>query len=531
MRSTKGVTTRTTTTQRARRFVNRVVDWLERVGNTLPDPFTLFLLLFAFVAVVSSVMAAFDVSAQIPGSDELTRVRGLFTAEGLTWLSTTWVENFVNFPPFGVVLTLLLAVGVAQHTGLFSAAVRRAFGRAPRWLLPYLVGLVSVAGSVMGDAAVIVLPVLSCLVFKAVGRHPVAGLIGSFATTLTTIGVSPFVTSYDALVAGITNAAAEPIGGTVVTPVSNYFLMAPVAIVIGLLAGLVIDKVLEPGLIRRRVRAEPVERAQRAAVADEVDIATDLELGETQRRGLWWAGGTLLATAAAVLALTVPPGAPMRNADGGYLPESPLLDSVVFLVFVGILLPALVYGIATKLITGGADIARMMGNAVKEVSTFVVVVFVLAQFLALFTWTQLPVWLAVRGAELLESANLTGFIALIAFIVLAAFVNLFIGSGSAQWTLFAGVFVPMLALLGFEPGFIQAAFRIGDGTTNALSPLNPYLVVLLSYLRSYEPGAGIGTVIARSVPFAVLFFFAWIAIFAVFYFGGVPVGPGMSSHL
>ncbi|WP_205856134.1 AbgT family transporter, partial [Phytoactinopolyspora endophytica] len=211
--------------------------------------------------------------------------------------------------------------------------------------------------------------------------------------------------------------------------------------------------------------------------------------------------------------------------------SSPLLDSVVFLVFLALVVPAIVYGMRVRTVTGGSSIAAMMSGAVKDVSGFVVVAFVMSQFLALFNWSGLSSWLAVTGADLLERASFTGFGAIVAFVLLAALINVFVISGSAQWALFAAVFVPMFALLGYEPGFVQAAFRIGDSSTNGLSPLNPYMVIILGFLRAYEPKAGLGTVISRALPFGLVFLVLWIAVLAVFFFTGTPVGPGMDSHL
>lgn len=518
---------------RARRITDRFVDVIERAGNKLPEPFALFILLFVAIAVISTVLAAIGVSTRVPGADADTVIKGLFSAEGLTWLTTSWVDNFVGFPPFGVVLTLLMAVGIAQRSGMLTAVIRRTFGRSPRWLLPYVVGFVAVSASFMSDASIIVVPPLAALVFKAAGRHPVAGLLGAYATATAAWSVNPFVTSTDALLSGITSSAAAtlPDAGTAVTPVSNYFLIASMSIVLTLVSGLLIDRVVEPALNRRRVPREALADAENHAAEDRPDLRMDPTLTTVERRGLRWSGIALLATAAAVLALTLPPGAPMRGDGGGYLPSSPLLDSVVFLVFLALVTPGVVFGLVTKAITCSADVARMIGGAIKDMSGFVVVVFVLAQFMALFKWSGLSAWLAVTGANLLERANFTGFAAIVAFIVLAGAVNIFIGSGSAQWTLFAAIFVPMFALLGYEPGFIQAAFRIGDSTTNAISPLSPYIVVILGFLRAYEPKAGLGTVIARAFPFTVVFFLIWTAFLALFYFTGIPVGPGMGSHI
>ncbi|WP_017623498.1 AbgT family transporter [Nocardiopsis chromatogenes] len=517
----------------------RVLDSVERAGNRLPEPFLLFLLLFLAVGAASALMAALGTTVDVPdGGTE--PVRSLFSAEGLAWFTTTLVDNFIGFPPLGVVLTVLLGVGVAQRSGLLTALVRRAFGRAPRWLLPYVVGIIGVSANIMSDASMILVPSLAALVFAAAGRHPVAGLLGGFAAATAGFSVGPFITGTDALLSGITTAAAEPVAEQTapVTVVSNYFISLSCAVLLAGVAGLLIDKVLEPALERRGVPRTPVAGAPGAGhgggddgEGERADQRMDPELSPVERRGLLWAGAALVALAAAVLTVVLPPDAPLRGEGGAFLPESPLLDSVVFLVFLALVVPGVVYGAVTREITGGGDVARMMGAAVKDMAGFIVVAFVLAQFLALFNWSRVSDWIAVTGAATLEGWNFTGFGALIAFTVLACLINIFVISGSAQWAVFAAVFVPLFALLGYEPGFVQAMFRVGDSSTNAISPLNPYMVVVLGLLRAYEPKAGLGTVIARCLPFSLTFLVLWTAVLALFYFTGTPVGPGMEARI
>ncbi|MEU3019667.1 AbgT family transporter [Nocardiopsis sp. NPDC007018] len=518
-------------------LLTRGLDTIERLGNKIPDPFVLFLLLFAVVAVASSVLSAMGATYEVPGSEEgVQPIRGFFTAGGLTWFTTHLVPNFIGFPPLGVVLTILLGVGIAQRTGLLNTLVRRAFGGAPKWMLPYVAALVAVSGSIMSDAAMVVIPPLAAMVFKAAGRHPVAGLLGSFAAAMAAFSCSPFITSTDALLSGITNTAAasvESLGTTHVSPISNHFLTFTIAVVLSAVAGLLIDRVLEPALERRGVSRE--QTGADAAVSgegeDRPDLKMDSELTASERAGLRWAGISLVTTVIAVLAVTLPAGSPMRNEDGVFLPTSPLLGSVVFLVFLTLAVPGVAYGVSTRAIRGGADVARMMGHTVKEMSGFIVLAFVMAQFLELFNWTGLSTWIAIKGAQTLEATGFTGFGAILCFVLLAWLINFLIISGSAQWALFAVVFVPMFALLGYEPGFVQAAYRIGDSTSSVLSPLNPYVIIVLGFLKSYEPRAGIGTVIARCLPFSLVFLVMWVAVFAVFYFGGLPIGPGMYARL
>ena len=510
-----------------RRLTDRFLNGVERVGNKLPEPFTLFLVLFGITAVVSTAMAWANVTVQVPGATEVTQIRGLFTAEGLTWLTENLGPNYLGFPPLVTVLPILLAVGVAEKSGLLAAMIRRAFGSAPRWALPYAVGVVGVLGSIMSDAAFVVIPPLAALVFKAAGRHPVAGLLGGFAAAGAGYSTNLLVTSLDALFAGITTAVTEtlPNPGSPVTPVSNYFFNVASALTLMVIAGFVIDKILEPRLNRQGVPRNEVTDDDGGAPAT-ADSNLRAELDSRETTALRWAmiAGVALAVVIAV-AVTLP-GSPWRNEEGGYLPRSPLLSSIVFIVFTMFVVPGLVYGKIVGTIATGKDVPRVMGQAIRDMAGFLVLAFILGQFIALFNWSGIGQWIAVAGATGLETIGLTGYPAVLGFIVLASLLNLFIISGSAMWTLMAAVFVPLFVLLGYEPAFIQGAFRVGDSATQVITPLNPYMIVLLAMLRKYEPDAGLGTLIARMLPFVIPFWLAWAGILSIFYFFEIPMGPG-----
>ena len=515
-------------------FLDRFLNGVEWLGNKLPEPFTLFLILFLITGVLSTIMAWQNVSVQVPGSDEITEIKGLFTGEGMVWLTTTMAENYIGFPPLLTVLPILLGVGVAERSGMLSALIRKLFGTAPKWVLPYAVGVVGVTASVMADAAWVVVPPLAAMVFKAAGRHPVAGLLGGFAAVGAGYSTALVPTSLDALFAGITNAVMTTLpdmGATEVNVLSNYWFNIAGAIVLGLLAGFIIDRVLEPRMWRQDVPTEETtnEDEDQSARGDRDEDGQELsvELSSAENKGLVWSLISIVVVTALILLAALPAGSPWRNEEGGFLPSSPLLDSIVFIVFIYFLVAGIVYGVIVGSIKSVADMVTMMGEAMKDMISFLVLAFILGQFVALFSWTGIGTWTAVQGASFLESIGLTGFPAILAFIVLASLLNLLIISGSGMWTLMAAVFVPMFALLGYEPAFIQAAFRVGDSATQVITPLNPFMILIIGMLRRYEPKAGLGTVMSRMVPFVVPFWVAWTLLLALWFYVDLPLGPGV----
>lgn len=519
-------------TSKLSKWSDKFLNGVETLGNKLPTPFTLFLILFLITALASSIMAWMNVSVIVPGSDEELFVKGLFTGEGLTWLTTNLGANYIGFPPLLTVLPILLAVGVAERSGMLAALIRKLFGSAKKIVLPYAVGVIGVTASIMADAAFVVVPPLAAMVFKAAGRHPVAGLLGSFAAVGAGYSTAIVPTSLDALFAGITNAVMETLPGiatTEVNPVSNYYFNIASSIVLGLLCGFLIDKVLEPRMWRQKIATEYAESIEPTSAADDEEISATLTAQEN--RALTISMWTTLATAIIVLVVVLIPGSPWRNEDGGFLPTSPLLSSVVFIVFLFFMVMGLAYGMVVGTIKNMDDVVNMMGEAIKDMIGFLVLAFILGQFVALFNWTGIGTWTAVQGAAGLEAIGLTGFPAIIAFIILTSCLNLLIISGSAMWTLMAAVFVPMFALLGYEPSFIQAAFRVGDSATQVITPLNPYMIVILGLLRRYEPDAGLGTLMSRLIPFVIPFWLAWATLLAIWFYADLPLGPGSAIFL
>lgn len=521
-------------------LLDRALGLIERGGNRLPHPFFLFTALFALLAVVSTVLVAAGTTVTVPGSDKVLEIRGLLTGEGIQWLLANVIPNFTGFPSLGTVLLMMMAVGVAERTGLLEAAVRISIARAPKWLLPYAVAFVACQAHLMSDIAMIVIPPLAALAFKVAGRNPVAGLIGAFASVCAGYAAGFTIGALDALYVGITEkgAAVLPeVAGVETHILINYFFTATASVILALLGGFLTSRVLEPRLPRPTgdgvtdPDAEP--EATRAGEA-EADTAQASEVSTTvtprEKRGLLLALLAVAVYGAAVLTGWLLPGSPLRG-EGGALVPSPVLDGVVPILFVAFLLAGVVYGVCVRTLKGADDIPKIMAQSVTGMSGYIVLIFMISQVIGLFEWSNVGTLLAVKSAALLKTAGLTGFTGILLFVLLVCLLNLFITSGSALWSLMAPVFVPTFMLLGLEPAVTQAAFRIGDSATQMITPMNPYLFLALALLRRYEPNAQLGTLLSRLAVFTVPFLAAWLAVLGIFYLADLPLGPGSGIHL
>ena len=499
-----------------RGVVARSLDGVERVGNKLPSPFILFVLLALGVIVLSWFVSLFGVTVEDPESGEEVAIRSLISGAGLQYILTSMLDNFVNFPPLGLVLGIMLGIGLAQQVGVLETAMKRTILSAPASVVTFAIIVTGICGNIASDAAFIIVPPLAALVFLSLDRHPLAGMAAGFAAVGAGFTANVFIAGTDALLSGIaTEAAAIVNDEVVVSPVSNWYFMSFSVLMLMIVGVLVTERVVEPRLGEYQGDSEDRELE---------------EITPEENRGLRNAVIAGVAYVALLVAAVLPSGSPLRNEDGGLVP-SPLLDGIVPIILLFFITVAVVYGVTVGKITTAGDVPRFMGEAMKGLTGFIVLIFAAAQFIAYFEWTKLGIWIAVNGAQLLESLNLTGVFGLLGFSILTAFLNLIVFSGSAQWALEAPIFVPLFMLLDINPAYTQVAFRIADSSTNIITPLNPYVPMVLAFMRQYDEDAGFGTLFSLMLPYTVLFYACWVVLFLVWYFLGLPVGPGEYFNL
>lgn len=495
-----------------------VLGWIERWGNRLPHPFWIFVYLTAALAVFSACGAAGGLAATHPLTGASEPVRSLLSRAGVDWLLGHALENVAQFRPLSLVLVMLVGIALAERTGLLAGTIRRLLTRAPRAWVPAAVVFFAILGNVASDVSYLILPPLGAAVFLAADRSPLAGFCAALAGTGAGYTANLLVTGTDIITAGITTQAAQVVRpGLIVSPLGNwYFMIASVGLLT--LAGTwLTTRWFEPRL------SAPVTADAVATPETSVDLAN---LTPALRR----AGLAVLAYAVVLVAVTLPDDGWLHAAPGQDFEHSPFMRGIVPLLSLGFAVAGTVFGVTTGVIRQAADVPRLIGEAIKEMAGFFVVAVAVAQFLAAFQWTNTGLWLAVEGAHLARSLHLTGLPLLLALTGITAVLSLFVAGSSALWALLAPVFVPLGLLLGFHPAVPQVAFRIAESSTNTITPLTTYLVVLLPQLQRLRPGAGLGTLIGFMLPYSLLFLALWILLLAAWYGLGWPLGPGVPIH-
>lgn len=511
-----------------------ILGWIERVGNRLPDPVGIFIIGIFVVFVLSqiAVTAGWEVEQMLPrvavedgelevtewyATGEVFTARSLLTGEGLYWQLRTLVENFINFPPLGVVLVAMLGIGLADKTGLLRALLRSILFITPGRLLTPSMIFLGILSSMTLDAGYLLLIPLAGPIYMSFGRSPIAGIAAVFAGVSAGFNANLFLTSLDPLLAGFTETAARTIDSAYrVNPAANlYFMMVSTGVIT--LAGWAVSHwIVEPRLARSGIETGSNPGDNAIAIG-----SGPLEAGE--RRALGIAVVVFVVFFALCLFMALVPGMPLHGPGEG--PFDRWVDAIVPLIFFGALFPGLAYGITWGTLRSNRDFARMLTETIATMAPIIVLAFFAAQFIEGFRYSGLDIMLATAGGQFLGQAELPRGVLIIAFIGFIMFFNLFIGSMSAKYAMLAPIFVPMLMVVGISPELTQVAYRIGDSVTNIITPLMPYLVIVLVFIRAYAPKAGLGTIISTMIPYSIVFSIVWCILLLGWMWLGWPLGP------
>lgn len=519
-----------------------LLGWIERVGNRLPEPWLLFVIGLVIVLIVSQIGAwqGWSVTAkQLAGGKTVTTTLqpiGLLTADGAYWVFSNMIVNMLRFPPLGVVLVGMLAVGVAEKTGLIAALLKVMLKVTPRALLTPATVFVGVMSSLGSDAGYVVLPPLAAAMFLAVGRSPIVGVAAVFAGIAGGFGANLAICGSDAILASLTTAAAQFVDSSYVVPATSnwWFSIAATFLVTGVGWGIT-AWVVEP-----RFRNRPPDQG---GPPNEPEVPSNPSgsefhtLDPTERRGLFWAATAMAITLAIVCAHIFIPGMPLygtgaQPAISGPTTTGPRwVGSIVPILFVVFIVPGLVYGIVTRQIRSDKDVGRIMADSMATLAPVIVLAFFAAQFIEAFRYSNLGPMLATVGGQWISQQNLPKGLLLLVFILFVGALDLLVSSMSAKYAFVAPVFVPMFMTgAGISPELTQAAYRLADSCTNVITPVNAYLVIILAVMRRYVPTAGIGTLMALMLPYCIAILVSWVALLQLWIWLDVPLGPGGPLH-
>lgn len=513
-------------------FFNRFIAAAERIGNFLPHPFTVFVILIGVVVVLSVLLSWLGVMVSYPtfdpetGEEVLNTIRVLSLAQKSVIQDTmqSFVNIYATFTPVGFVIIMILGVSVAEQTGFFSAVIRTIVQRTPPYLITFIIALVGICANVASDAGIIVTPTLGGAIFLALNRHPVAGVCAGYVAAYGAFSANIFPAGTDVVLAGITQSAASHFAvDAVVHPLMDWYCMMGSSVVLATVVTVITEKVIVPYLGDYTPPGDFVAQTPE-----------DFHLEPEEKRGLKAAAVATFLFFLVLLFLTVPQGALLRNDEGELLPRSPLISGIIFILFVYFVVVGIAYGMASRKLQSEKDVPRMMQRGLAGVASFLVVCLPASLFIHLFQESNMTAVIAVEGADLIRNLQVGMIPTILMFAVFCALLNIFITSGFTKWLILAPVFIPLFYQLDVSPATTQMAYRIGDSTTNIISPVSAYLPFLLGLLEKYkEEGqeVGIGSAMALMIPYSMTLSVVWIGYLAVWLLLGLDPGPGVTLFL
>ncbi|MFW5951241.1 MAG: AbgT family transporter [Gemmatimonadota bacterium] len=498
----------------AQSWMDRALNRVESLGNALPDPAALFLIMLILVWIASALLAPFSFAEIDPRTGEPIQVLNRLTGPAIAEFLSNMVVTFTSFHPLGVVLVALLGVGVAEHTGFINAGLKAMLSVTSASLLTPMLILVAIVSHTAADAGYVLVIPLGGVIYYAAGRHPLAGIAAAFAGVSGGFSANFVPSGIDPLLAGLTQEAAQIlVPDRLVNPLCNWFFTAASSVLIAAIGWYVTDRIVEPRL------------AGTAIDGDTEDMPTMEELGPREKRGLNAALAALAAGVVVLVVASLPAGSALRSPQGSLTDAAaPLMLSIVPLIFLLFLLPGVVYGYVAGTVESHRDIITGMSKTMSTMGYYIVLSFFAALFIDEFARSNIGALIALKGAAGLQALALPAQVTIVGIILLSGAVNLLIGSASAKWALLAPIFVPMLMQLGISPELTQAAYRVGDSTTNIITPLMPYFPLVVVFAQRYVKGTGIGTLVATMLPYSVAFLLTWLAFLLGYWALGIPLG-------
>jgi len=481
---------------------------IEKIGNKLPDPSFLFVVGTFLIFLLSAIISNTGYYVTEP-SGNIIITKNLISSDGVWWFLSSMIENFVLFPPLGIVLVGMLGIGFAEKTGFIPALLDFIITKIHKNILTPITIFLGILSSVALDAGYVVLIPLAATLYITAGRSPLLGIAVAFAGVSAGFSANIFITALDPLLAGFTQIGAQILDKNYVVAVTaNWWFMIVSTIVLTFVGWYVSENFVATSIKNTCIKT--------------IDIK---EVSKKNNLALLCSSFTCICLLILFYLLTVIESAPLFG-NGKHFEK--WVEVTVPLLFIIFFIPGLTYGVINNGIKNTQDIAIMLGEVLSKLGPYIVLAFFASQFIAAFNYSGLGHILAISGGEFLKNLGIENSILLTCFILMAVFINLFIGSSSAKYAFFAPVFVPMLMQIGISPELTQVSYRIGDSVSNVITPMNPYMIIILMEVRKYVRGSGLGTVISMMLPYTISFLISWLFLLLLWIEMDWPLGPGGS---
>lgn len=489
---------------------------IERIGNKVPHTLALFIGIVVLIFISSLIFSLVGVTAINPSTGELIKVKNLVSIEGLVLLLTKFTSNFASFPILGVTIVVGAGMGLCEVGGFFTAVTKFCFANVRQTFIAFFIAFLGVfMCSLDGAVSMVIVPTIAATIYLSMGKNPLIGIFSGFAAAATGAAMEFIPGFWQVVLTPLTIKYAQLYDPKFTMPImSDYYAVVIASILAVLVNTFITVKFLEP-----RFR-----NFQNDVNID--DSLKDVELTEVQKSAVKSAGWSVLIYLILLAAICIPANSFMRGPSGSLIMNAPLMASLENLLFLFFLIPGFVYARKTGQISNMKDFANLLAEGLKSLLPFIVLAIVIGQFIAFFEVSNLGQVVAIKGGQALLSLSLSPQVTLIILFLMYSVLDIIIISGSTKFLLFAPIVIPMMMQLNIHPAFTQFVLRMADGSTNNISPFNPFFPVVLTLCMKYDKKCGIGTAISSLLPYAIGNIIVFISLILIWNFIGLPIGVG-----
>lgn len=512
-------------------------------------PITIYIILIFALIILSSIFSVLQMQSTYRIVNEntleldptLIAVENLLSFNGFKFFISNSVKNFLSFGPLSSLIVSLIGITVAEATGLIETVSKKYLRKIPKSTLTFIVIFIATISSLINDVGYGILIPLVALIYFINGRNPILGIVTAFCGVSFGYGVSIFVGSTEVALMEYTKNAAMLIDDTThIALTSNLFFIIAASIILSIVGTIIIEKIISTRVGKYKKEDEFATTEQYKVISLEEEEQKKIEKEKNEKKGLRYS----LIVAIIFTLFTIYALIPNLPSSGMLLDMNETIylnqlfgensyfqDGFTYMVSLFFTLTGLAYGIGSKSIKNDRDLIERANTGFSNIGSSIILLFIAAQFIALFKKTNIGTIIASWLANLLEIMNLSGIALIVVSLIFIAVSNLFLTGAASKWIIFSPVLVPMFMQSNISPQFAQIVMRAGDSMTNGFTPLLASSVIYIAYLNIYNLNKEKPYTIRRAfslvTPYFLLIALTWILLVVGWYIIGLPIGPNV----
>ena len=494
--------------------MQKFIDMVERGTKFIPSPIKMFLYLILFVIVLSTALHYGGVMLKDPMTGDAAQAMNMLSKESLQWFLSNMITNYTGYMAFGPVIVMMLTVGICEESGVMEMMMRKATSSVPEKMVPLLICFIGVMSNIADNTSIFVITPLAGFAYLGIGRNPIVGMMTAYLANTSGMAANLLLSNADVLCTGVTNSVLQQMNMDEIPITSNWYFMAVSCIVMTFCCYLITTRILEPALIG-------------SEFGDASIVETKGEITPEENRAL---RNATIAFVLAILLVVAGVWSGVLTDDTGVQFIWKNLVPVCFFLFLTF---GVTYGVCIGNIQKIDDIRTMAVKATTRMAGYMVLVFIMSQFTAILSYSNLTKLLAIAGSDFLIRVKFTGIGLIVVFMLICATVNILMTSQVAKWSIFSPIIVPIFARLGWSPALAQAAFRVSDSATNCMSPISPFLFMMIDIARDTFKCKDTSTSkwLSLLVPSCLVMFLVWTLLLVAWILLDLPLGPGAAIHM